>query len=818
MKETKTYLIVLLLLTVNLLDAQLLVSPNNNAATLVNQIVGNNVTITNAVINCGSGGSGIFLSNNSNIGLNNGILLTTGKATNAMGTNNDADKGECFNTNSSISDPQLIAIEPKATYDGCVLEFDIKPICNTLQIKYVFGSEEYPEFVGSQFNDAFGFFIWGPNPAGGTYNGNNIARLPNSTQVTINNINNGSTNSGPCTNCGFYVNNTGGGTIQYDGFTTPLTASANVTPCQTYHLKLAIADAGDCDYDSGVFLEYQGISCSQAQIPTVATQTTTSFCDLNNGSATATVGNYTGTATYLWSPGGQTSATAVNLAPGNYQCQITFQNPCPYTKTITVQVPHSTGFGVTQSITNIKCPQDVNGSATVVPNGGNAPFTYSWNTNPVQTSATATGLGLGTYVCTITDATGCVKKDSVRIFATTTLTMAPTSNPALCNNATGEAMANTLGGVPPYTYVWNTSPVQTSSIAVNLLPGNYSVTVTDNDGCIKTLSVNVSNFEPAIAILDSVVHATCNQPNGAIIIDTLIGGTYPYTFNWSGGQTTQSVSGLAPGAYSVTIRDANNCPAAKLYAVNNFTYLPINSVVKDDKCDQKKGEATATVLGGTAPISYTWSNGQTTQTASGLGAGSYNVIVKDAVGCTNTAVFNVSNYNDSFNGYVTINPRDPSVNENFQISIHPTSLWTVDFAGLNTGFMLRDTVAVLNLSEYGWYYVNYFLVSDNGCRTTIKFDFFVKDFMTLYFPNTFTPNADGVNDIYYAVGTLVKEFKMQIYDRWGEQVFNTDDLYKGWDGKYKGSLVKEDTYTYKALAKDYFGKAYNFTGHINVIR
>ncbi|HRD38464.1 MAG TPA: choice-of-anchor L domain-containing protein, partial [Bacteroidia bacterium] len=92
----------------------------------------------------------------------------------------------------------------------------------------------------------------------------------------------------------------------YDGFTTPLTASVNVTPCQTYHLKLAIADAGDCDYDSGVFLEYQGISCSQAQIPSVATQTTASFCDLNNGSATATVGNYTGTATYLWSPGGQT--------------------------------------------------------------------------------------------------------------------------------------------------------------------------------------------------------------------------------------------------------------------------------------------------------------------------------------------------------------------------------------------------------------------------------------------------------------------------------------------------------------------------------
>ncbi len=817
MNPTIKYALVLSFLSFGV-KAQLLVSPNNNATTLVNQIVGNNVIITNAVINCNSAGSGLFISNGSNIGLANGILLTTGKATGAMGPNNKTNSGTEWagcSTCPNFSDPQLQAIEPQAVYDGCVLEFDIKPVCNTLNVKYVFGSEEYPEYVGSKFNDAFGFFISGPNPLGGSYSSLNIAKLPSGSPVAINTVNNGTSNSGPCANCSFYVNNNGGSTIQYDGFTTPLTASVNVSPCFTYHLKLAIADAGDPDFDSGVFLENGGISCSQAQIPSVSTHTTVSLCDLNNGSASAAVSNYTGTIGYSWSPGGQTSATAAGLAPGTYTCVMNFQNPCPYTKTITAEVPHNPGFAVHNVITNIKCPQDINGSATVTP-VGNGPYVYSWSNG--QATPNASGLGLGTYVCVITDANGCLKKDTVKIFATTSLAVVPTSTDALCSNNTGIANSGVTGGVSPYSYIWNTTPVQLSNAATNLLPGNYSVTVTDGDGCIKGSTITVNNFFPTIIIADSLLHTTCNQPNGGIFISALSGGTAPYIFNWSNAQTTQSVTGLASGNYTVNVKDANNCPGSKVFTINNYTYLPVQLSQKDDKCEQKKGYANALVLGGTAPISYSWSNGQTTPTATALGHGAYKVDITDAVGCKNSIDFFIVNVNDVLNASVSSFPSDPVVDENFELDLHADTIWKLNYAITKDGHMFVDWINVLNYSDYGNYNITYYLTSVNGCKASYQHDFFVKDYMTLYFPNTFTPNEDGLNDFYLPVGTLVKEFKMQIYDRWGQLLFTTNDLYKGWNGTFKGQDAQEDTYTYKAWAKDMFGKSYTYVGHANLIR
>ncbi len=143
---------------------------------------------------------------------------------------------ECYNN--MPGDSLLSMLVGTVTYDACVLEFDFVPAADTAWCDFVFGSEEYPEWVGSTFNDIFGFFVSGPNPEGGNYEFKNIALIPGTDlPVAINNVN-------PFYYPEYYVDNTGGLTIQYDGFTTVLTAKCAVIPGATYHFKLAVLMPG----------------------------------------------------------------------------------------------------------------------------------------------------------------------------------------------------------------------------------------------------------------------------------------------------------------------------------------------------------------------------------------------------------------------------------------------------------------------------------------------------------------------------------------------------------------------------------------------
>ncbi len=250
------------------IQAQLSVSPENDPQVLIESFLGSGVTVSNVQLNCGANGAAIFDGTASNIGIDQGILLTTGTAANAVGPNNDDGISE---NNNSSGDPDLNALIGGTTFDRCVLEFDFVPLSANLTFSYVFGSEEYLEYV-DQFNDAFALFISGPGFTGLQ----NIAFVPGtSVPVTINNINDED-------NSAFFVNNGDGqtnvdpnSTIQYDGFTTVLTADVMLTPCETYTLKIAIADAVDSSLDSGVFLQSNSLGTD------FAFGTPTQNCELN---------------------------------------------------------------------------------------------------------------------------------------------------------------------------------------------------------------------------------------------------------------------------------------------------------------------------------------------------------------------------------------------------------------------------------------------------------------------------------------------------------------------------------------------------------
>jgi hypothetical protein len=242
-------------------QAQLTTVANGNATALAQVLAGNGVTVSNATLTGAANAVGTFTATGNFLGLTGGVILTTGSVVNAPGPNNLASAGT-NNTGGAFA--LLNPLAGATTQDATVLQFDVTPVGNTLSFRYVFGSEEYPEFAPPQnsgFNDAFGFFISGPIPGGGNYTNLNIATLPNTaTPVTINNVN-------PVTNTQYYIDNAGSPNIQYDGMTTPLfTQTLQVIPCSTYTFILAIADAGDGIYDSGVMLQENSLSSTGIQV------------------------------------------------------------------------------------------------------------------------------------------------------------------------------------------------------------------------------------------------------------------------------------------------------------------------------------------------------------------------------------------------------------------------------------------------------------------------------------------------------------------------------------------------------------------------
>ena len=300
----KQFLTFIILLVVPLLGVSQIVVNNTNTVEwyVQNILLGSNVTVSNVTINGVAGNLqhdqvGQFTDPTSSVGLPNGMILATGNANSASDLNlstGASDPGVGF-----TNDPDLDLIASNDLYDKCILEFDFIPTGDSINFNYVFGSEEYPEYVCSGFNDVFGFFLTGNNPSGGTYNSQNVALIPDplapgtytNTAVAINSVNPGVPGSnGSAATCSaldpswstysvFYQANTTN-TYEYDGRTTTLPVAVSVNCGETYHIKIAISDVGDGLYDSGVFLEAgsfsaNGVSAATATAPGDVTLCTT---------------------------------------------------------------------------------------------------------------------------------------------------------------------------------------------------------------------------------------------------------------------------------------------------------------------------------------------------------------------------------------------------------------------------------------------------------------------------------------------------------------------------------------------------------------
>ncbi len=603
----KNYLIRLVVSTILFLplkhfsQSHLIVTPNSTATQLAQTITGSGVTVSSATLHCAGQAEGNFSYSGSNLGLTNGIILSSGMADSAVYNPSALQYPPSYGFGTSYTDPNLTAISSTATNDVCILGFDFVPVCNTLNITFVFASSEYDGFV-CEFNDAFGIFLTGPNPSGGNYTATNIATLPSGTPVAINNVNDGGNGCSP-TNSSYFVNNLtvfdadSNMDIAYPGYTIPITSVTSVSPCASYHMEIAIADAGDDAYDSGVFIEGNSVSCSTAPAASIAS--TTVSCGGSAGTASVTVINYTATPTYSWSPGGQTTSSITGLTAGTYTCLVGFVTACAgvYTQTLTTTINNPSTFTLSPSSSPAGCSGSATGSATVTISGGTAPYTIAWSTTPVQTTTTVANLTPGTYTIGVHDNAGCSQVTTVNVGIASPTTLSFTTTSVCGNNALLMASSG-------YSYQWydtlnNIIPGATAQTytASNVLNGqHYIVSYKDNiTGCKDSTEITISKYN--LSFLTNASPTCHGGNNGSISLNPT--GTYTFSsYSWdiaetatniAGTSTTTpiSVSNLAAGIYTVAISPTGNASCLYTYTLQVLAnVLPPPTLTTYSVCNQ----------------------------------------------------------------------------------------------------------------------------------------------------------------------------------------------------------------------------------------
>jgi len=242
---------------------------------MVNTITGLGISTFNVTYSGMDIARGEFWDFSGSFGITSGIIMTSGNIDIAPGPNTTGSAGL---NNGGGSDPDLVAHAGTNIQDAAVLEFDFIPETDEIWFNYVFASEEYHEYAGAFFNDVFGFFLSGPGINGTfTNSAENIARVPGSmTYVTINTVNNGTSNQGPCVNCQYFIHNSMD-VIQYDAHTTVLTAYFELTASETYHMKLAVGDAADGIYDTGVFIEAGSLASTAVGMDEISQHSSVKF-------------------------------------------------------------------------------------------------------------------------------------------------------------------------------------------------------------------------------------------------------------------------------------------------------------------------------------------------------------------------------------------------------------------------------------------------------------------------------------------------------------------------------------------------------------
>lgn len=561
---------------------------------------------------------------------------------------------------------------------------------------------------------------------------------------------------------------------------------------------LTVTDASGCTaIDSATVIE-------PTEIFFIEDSTLISCYQGNDGSATITItGGGTAPYTYLWS-GSQTTNSIQGLSAGIYNVTAFDSEGCFVNASYTITAPDSFIIDLT-NVVNASCFNTSDGSATATVGGVTTGYSFVWSNGEVGSVASSLPYG-NNFVTVTVDSSGCVQTKAINITYPPRFTLTTTVTAPICyGGADGEAAVtvSATGGTPPFFFQWSNG--QQTAQAVNLFGGQtYYVTVTDASaaGCPEFDTITVPQPDSLTINLNSTPVSCYGETDGSIRVD-VAGGTPPYSYSWSNGGQSFQQSNLPTGSYSVTITDNNGCSSAfnNINIDEPLTPITWDTAVVNVSCPGKNdGAIFVTALGGTPPYIFSLNNGNFTNADGNfltLQEGVYELAVIDANGCQVTGEIEITApdgfelmFDPKFDSIqlgqtYTMDPiLVPSVG-NYSYSWQPANSLDCDTCQNPEASPIQTTVYQLTVFD------------ENNCPRLAQFTLFVQNQLLLYIPNAFSPNGDGLNDLFQVYAPGATGVQMKIFNRWGEKVYDYEgDLTGGWNGFYKGDLAQIDVYIY----------------------
>lgn len=585
------------------------------------------------------------------------------------------------------------------------------------------------------------------------------------------------------------ANGTGGtGAISYMWNSTPPQNTAIATNLPAGNYTVTSTDANGCSASASVTL---------SAAPTPLTATVSHLDVLCFGDATGSVtvnasGSY-GNYAYAWSTNpAQTTTTASQLIAGNYFVTVTDMQGCTATAADIVSQP-ATPVTVTASAVDVLCYGDATGSTTALASGGTGTISYAWNTSPQQTTAMANALYAGNYVVTVTDANGCTQSTPAVVSQPAApLAASQITTHVLCNGAnTGAITVTTTGGTVNYNYQWSVTPSVNTPNATSLTAGNYAMTVTDANNCSVAIQNIVVTEPTALTLNPFVTDVSCPNHGDGSIVANAAGGTTPYNYAWTNGTAAAVNSNLSGGVYTLTLTDANGCQISTAQTVTELPGIAMIGNVTNILCfPLKNGAIDVTASSSFMPLQFEWSNLSSTEDISALDTGTYSITVTDAHNCTAEQTFAVGN-DSVFTISATPDETTIDLGQTVQLNVSATGssfgsvVWTPSYALSCTDCFSPTSTPYEDVT----YVVN--AVDVNGCTAVDEVVIHVIPKYVMFAPNAFTPNGDGNNDFFEVFGNKEawKQFHVALFNRWGEKVYESDNMNFKWDGSFKSGIV-----------------------------